>query len=152
MTQNAEHMRSAMQNMILGTPSTPDPFANTPGVSKAVEYEGCIDGGVPNLKARCLFRFSLDRETNTHTNCRDTRLQSPYRTNRRVNCTWNGCPLLDSLILDQAIRKAFLFCEYDQGNICLARCNPRKVRRIDSDVCIRTQNVERRDVWVLRMI
>ena len=67
MTQNAEHMTSAMRNMILGTPSTPDPFANTPGVSKSVESEGCIDGGVPNLKARSLSFLSRQRDRHTQT-------------------------------------------------------------------------------------
>ena len=64
---NAQHMASAMQNMILGIPSSADPFANTPGISKSVEYEGCIDGGVPNLKARSLsfFFFSPERQTYT---------------------------------------------------------------------------------------
>ena len=141
-----------MQNMILGTSTLIR--SQTHQESPRRWSMKAASMGSARLKARSLSFLSLprDRQTDTHTNCRDTTLQSLYRTNRRVNCTWNGCPLLDSLILDQAIRKAFLFCEYDQGSICLARCNPRKVRRIDSDVCIRTQNMERREVWVLRMI
>ena len=43
----------------------PRSVANTPGVSKAVEYEGCING-VCNLK-RLSFRFLTERQTDRHT-------------------------------------------------------------------------------------
>ena len=59
---NGMQMASAMQNMILGTPSAPDPFQSTGGVSTLVEYGGCIDGGIPNLKACVFFAFSFSTD------------------------------------------------------------------------------------------